>query len=428
MAKTLDPMDVLRSLGSVEELKAAAEQGLGPATRPRLNTHIHLPPNFSAFESVEQAVATAADQDVTVLGVGNYYDYRVYGDFVQEAIKRGVFPLFGTEIIAIDKDFQKDGVKVNDPGNPGRVYLCGKAISSFCPPSDRAQELLHRIRQADEQRMVTMCDRMADVFVTTDVPVGLDARQVIQRVAQRHGCDASLVVLQERHIAQAFQERIFEVIPEEERAQKLAAVYCMEPQADMTNPVAVQNEMRSALMKAGRPCYVAEDFVGLDEARELIRALGGIDCYPIIADGINPLSPFEAPVDTLISNLRNLGFHMVEVITGRNAPEVLTDYVTKLRAAGLVVAAGTEHNTLDLIPMEPQCKGQVEVPENVKEIFWEGVCITAAHQFLVAQGECGYVDADGALHPDYDSAEDRIAAFKQLGAAVIESYFEKVKS
>lgn len=424
---TNDPMDVLRSLGSVAELKAAAAKGLAPQTRPRLNTHIHLPPNFSAFESVEQAVGTAAEQDVTVLGVGNYYDYRVYGDFVAEAQKQGIFPLFGTEVISLDKAMQAEEVKVNDPGNPGRVYICGKAISSFTPPNTRAQELLGRIRQADEKRMAEMCDRMADVFVTTDIPIGLDARQVIQRVAQRHSCDPALVVLQERHIAQAFQERLFEVIPLEQRVEKLTAVYCTEPKADLTKPVAVQNEMRSALMKAGRPCYVAEDFVGLDEARELIRALGGIDCYPIVADGVDPMSPFEASAETLIENLQELNFHMVEVITVRNSAEALQEYVTKVRAAGFVVAAGTEHNTLDLIPIEPQCKGQTEVPEDVKEIFWEGVCVTAAHQFLVAQGERGYVDATGALHPDYDNTEDRIAAFKQLGAAVIQTYFEKVE-
>ena len=40
---------------------AAAERGLRPKTRPRVNSHIHLPPNFSAFGSVKQAVELAAD-------------------------------------------------------------------------------------------------------------------------------------------------------------------------------------------------------------------------------------------------------------------------------------------------------------------------------------------------------------------------------
>jgi hypothetical protein len=186
--------------------------------------------------------------------------------------------------------------------------------------------------------------------------------------------------------------------------------------------------MRSNLMKAGKPCYVPEDFVGLDEARRLIRNLGGIDCYPILADGVDPMSPFEAPVETLIANLREMRFHLVELITIRNSEGLLVEYVTKLREAGFVVAAGTEHNTLDLIPIEPQCRGGGAVPDVVQDIFWEGVCVMAAHQFLVAHGECGYVDAAGRPHPGYADANERIEAFGRLGAAVIETYFQKESS
>ncbi|HUU59012.1 MAG TPA: hypothetical protein VMZ50_05675, partial [Phycisphaerae bacterium] len=85
----------LRDLGSPEELWALAERGAAPRRRPKVNSHIHLPPNFSAFESVEQVVELAADQGVGMLGVSNYYDFDVYGDFVTAARRRGIFPLFG---------------------------------------------------------------------------------------------------------------------------------------------------------------------------------------------------------------------------------------------------------------------------------------------------------------------------------------------
>ena len=39
----------------------------------------------------------------------------------------------------------------------------------------------------------------------------------------------------------------------------------------------------------------------------------------------------------------------------RNKPETLARYVIPMRRAGLVVTAGTEHNTRDLIPLEPAC-------------------------------------------------------------------------
>jgi len=94
-----------------------------------------------------------------------------------------------------------------------------------------------------------------------------------------------------------------------------------------------------------------------------------------------------------------------------------------MRAAGFVITWGTEHNTLDLLPMEPMCLKRQPVPEDIKDIFWEGTCVVAAHQFLSLHGQCGYVDAAGTLAPDYADGEERIAAFRRLGAAVIETYF-----
>ena len=111
----------------------------------------------------------------------------------------------------------------------------------------------------------------------------------------------------------------------------------------------------------------------------------------------------------------------------RNTTGVLREYVTTMRAAGLVVTAGTEHNTLDLIPIDPSCKDGA-VPDDVKEIFWEGACVVAAHQFLTLHGECGFVDGQGKPNPDYASADERIAAFASIGAAVIQRYYRSVRA
>ena len=62
---------------------------------PRTNTHIHLPPNFSAFDTVEQAVRLASEQSLTVLGASNYYDYRVYREFSDRCGANGITPLYG---------------------------------------------------------------------------------------------------------------------------------------------------------------------------------------------------------------------------------------------------------------------------------------------------------------------------------------------
>ena len=86
-------------------------RGKDPArvTHPRVNTHVHLPPNFSAFETVEKAVDLAADAKLQVLGSSNYDDFGIYARFARSARSCGVFPLFGLEIISLVAGAERGG-------------------------------------------------------------------------------------------------------------------------------------------------------------------------------------------------------------------------------------------------------------------------------------------------------------------------------
>jgi hypothetical protein len=389
-------------------------------SRPRVNAHIHLPPNFSAFDTVAQAVEMAAAQDVRVLGASNYYDYRVYADFAERAGQSGIFPLFGLEIIVLDEPLQRAGVKINDPGNPGKMYLCGKGITRFAPMSAEATQLLGVIRRNDAERMAQMIARLSDCFAAAGLETGLDAAAVTEQVMRRHGCPRETVILQERHVAQAFQEALFASVPAEQRAEALERLFGAPAKAGVEDAVGIQNEIRSQLMKAGKPAYVAETFVGFDHAYRLILALGGIPCYPTLADGGGPICAFEEPVESLIAEIQARGIHCAEFIPIRNRPETLARYALAMRRAGLVVTAGTEHNTRDLIPLEPTCVEGAPIPEDLRAIFWEGACVIAAHQRLTQQGEPGFVDAQGRPNPAYPTAEARIAAFRSLGESIIQ--------
>jgi hypothetical protein len=383
-----------------------------------VNAHIHLPPNFSAFDTVEQAVSLAAAQSVRVLGASNYYDYQVYRDFADRAGRHRIYPLFGLEIIALLDDLQAAGVKINDPGNPGKMYICGKGISRFDPMSEEAARLLRVIRETDSARMSRMVARLAGVFAAAGLELGLNEEAIKQYIVRRHGSDPASVYLQERHVAQAFQEALFERVDEAGRAAELAQLFGT-PSKNPHGPVVVQNEIRSYLMKAGRPAYVAETFVGFDHAYRLILALGGIPCYPTLADGASPICGFEEPVEKLIAEIRYRGIHCAEFIPIRNSPEVLRRHVVAMREAGLAVTAGTEHNTLDLLPMEPTCVDGQPIPDDLNEIFWEGACVVAAHQSLTAGGEAGFVDSAGSPNPAYANDNARIAAFAETGSQII---------
>ncbi len=419
MDKTqMQTTDFLKELGSVDEVFSEADSGGLPESLT-YNSHIHLPPNFSVFETVEQAVELAADQGVEVLGCGNYYDYSVYQRFTETARDKGVFPLFGTEIIALETDLQEQNIRINDPGNPGRHYICGKGISRFEELSPRANELLSGIRTNDTLRMREMAGKMAGVFSDHGIDTGLDEESVIARVVKRHGCSADTVTLQERHLAQAFQEVFFDKVPEDQREQKLAGLFGTTPQSALSDAVGIQNEIRSHLMKAGKICFVPETFVNLAQAKELIIELGGIPCYPVLADGSKKRCEYETPLEEFIETLKANHYTMVELITIRNSTEVLAEYVSAIRQAGIAVVAGTEHNTLDLLPMKPACVGGEAVPPEIDAIFREGICVLVAHAFLKAHGEDGFVDGEKG------DANARIERFSRIGAVVLKKYFDK---
>ncbi len=419
MHSVTDPVvSLFAPLGRVESLRAAGS----PSPRLAVNAHIHLPPNFSAFDTVAQAVSLSDAQDVRILGASNYYDYMVYTEFATLAKQHGILPLFGIEIIALLEDLVRAGVKLNDPGNPGKMYLCGKGITRFDAMTPEATALLQTIREKDSERMARMTARLAEVFAAAGIETGLDAAEVKAQIVARHGSPLETVYLQERHVAQAFQEALFAQIPAAARGAALARLFGTASKAGAEEAAAVQNEIRSLLMKAGKTAYVEETFVGFDHAYRLILALGGIPCYPTLADGTAPLCPYEDPIENLIAATKARGIYCAEFIPVRNSPEVLTRYVKAMRGAGLLVTAGTEHNTRDMLPIAPTCLQGQPIPEEIQEIFWEGACVVVAHQYLSTQGLPGFVDTHGIPTPAYASDEERIRAFATLGADVIHAY------
>ena len=237
-----------------------------------------------------------------------------------------------------------------------------------------------------------------------------------------------MVTLQERHAAQAFQEVFFEKIPVEQRIGKLTALFGTAPKSKPDDAVGIQNEIRSHLMKAGKPCFIPETFITPAQAKELIGQLGGIPCYPVLADGASPICEYETPVNKLVKTLKENQYTIVEFIPLRNTPETLTQYAKAIRSAGILLTVGTEHNTLDMPPMEPACLKGAAISEELKELFWEGTCVLAAHQFLSAPRTmwlCGPAGQDP--NPDYADASKRAEAFKKLGAAVLETYCQSYK-
>jgi hypothetical protein len=251
------------------------------------------------------------------------------------------------------------------------------------------------------------------------VKIDLHDEDIIDSIARRHGVKRKTITPQERHLAQACQQEFFKLVPSSERNRTLSAVIGQPVRIDPEDHLQVQNEIRSRLMKVGKPAFVEESFLDLEQARRLILELGGIPCYPTLADGASPICAYEDPPERLIRTLESSGIFCAEFIPTRNDSDVLTRYVTAFRTAGLVITAGTEHNTEDLAPLAPTCKNREPVPEALEAIFLEGAHVVVAHQFLSLHGRAGYVDSAGRLNPRFADCEERIQYFRQVGTAVV---------
>lgn len=393
-----------------QEATNVAELAVAPA-----NSHVHLPPNFSAFSSVDQAVTLASEQGLAVLGVSNYYDYTVYGPFSEMAVKQGIFPLYGTELIGMMPELRDKGERLNDPGNPGKIYICGKGITGLQKPSEKAEHWLDTIRSNDKQRMAKMIELVSGVFQSHGLDVTLTFDQIVSDIATRYGCPAATVWLQERHIAEAFEKALNANISEAELPAVLEKLLGKPSKAASANDAAtIQGELRSALMKAGKPAFVEEQFIELEGAMELIYGLQGIPCYPVLADGADPMCEFEQDPVQLAERIKALGFLAAELIPIRNSPQVLREFTQAFHDAGLIVTAGTEHNTPDLIPMMPTCKDGSEIAPDLQAIYWQGACCIAAHQYLKLNGEPGCTGVE--------LSTTTIADLAKLGQVVMQRY------
>ena len=307
----------------------------------------------------------------------------------------------------------------NDPGNPGRAYICGKGIPAPTDPTPASRAFMDTARASNEARTREMVDIIGGMFAEAGLPLEVSYASILADVASRAQVPEAWVVLQERHVALGFQSGLFAQAPVERRGAILEQVYGIAPRAAADDAVATQGELRSRLMKAGCAAFVEETPIPFTDGLAFVLGLEAIPVYPTLADGVIPICGFEDPVEDLIERILGYGIHGAELIPIRNTPEVVERYVKAWRAAGIFAMVGTEHNTQERIPVGPTCLQGVPLSPEVLDICWEGTCIVAAHQHLRQQDQPGYVDGEGRLNPTFPDGETRMAYFAQLGEHVL---------
>ncbi len=379
-----------------------------------VNGHFHTPYSFSAFTEIIQAVDMARHEHVKVLGINDFYTTDGYIEFATLAKSAGIFPLFNIEFMSLQKDLQAKGVRVNDPNNPGRTYFSGKGLSYPVKLNAEMLDRLFQVQDESNRQTAQMIDKL-NVFLAE---LGSDLRFSFEEMKAKYAKN----LLRERHIAKALREAVVAEFADEadQKAFFVKLFSGKEPKSAMSDVVGLENEIRGNLLKSGGKAFVPEDdkaFLSLEQVIELIVRAGGIPCYPVLLD--NPKGEFtdyEGDYQKLYDSLVAKGVYMLELIPGRNKPEILEEFVNFVHKLGFVITFGTEHNTPALDPIEVLGGDGKSLSPEMKLIGYEGACVIAAHQYLVARGKKGYLKKTG------EAKFEKRAEFVALGNAVIKHF------
>ncbi len=387
-----------------------------PAFR-EVNSHIHTPYSFSAFDKLETAFSMAREEQIAVLGINDFFVTDGYEAFGNGCFINNVFPLFNIEFIGLLKEEQKKGIRINDPNNPGRIYFSGKGLDTPFQPGWIARRQLNNMIAKSQVQIRAMIDKMNGPITTVNPTLSLSYDDIKNRFAKE--------LVRERHIAKAIRQMAGEnYYTKEEQIGFIETLYGgKRSKAGMEDPASLENEIRSNLLKAGGSAFVPEDersFLTLKKIIKIITGAGGIPCYPaLLDDPAGKYTEFEKDAEKLFANLTSYGVECIELIPGRNELACLKPFVEFFYNKGFVVLFGTEHNTPELTPLTVTARGSVKLDESLKQISWEGACVVAAHQYLRAHGRQGYMLDDG--NPSRDQRDE----LARIGQMVIEYFLNK---
>ncbi|UCG28317.1 MAG: PHP domain-containing protein, partial [Bacteroidales bacterium] len=290
----------------------------------KVNSHIHTPYSFSAFNRIEEAFEKACEEDVKILGINDFYTTEGYAEFYGLALEYNIFPLFNVEFIGLSIEHQQKKIRINDPSNPGRIYFCGKGLDYPLTINEDHRKLIEGVVEQNHLHISAMIKK------TNQLLEKVQARFRISR-DEIFGYTRSLV--RERHIAKTIRIKVNECYPlSDDRKKFLEKLYGSKISVAGTgNDAAVENEIRENLLKKGGFAYIEEDakaFLSVDDIKNLILHAGGIPCYPVLLDNEQgEFTEFENNWEKLRQNLDDWNVESIELIPGRNDFNILKRFI-----------------------------------------------------------------------------------------------------
>jgi hypothetical protein len=399
------------------EIMTKEIQGVSLPAYREANSHIHTPYSYSSFSDMDTIFRMAKDERVALLGINDFYVTDGYDAFLKGSLNNKIFPLFNIEFIGLMPEEQKRGIRINDPNNPGRIYLSGKGLDYPFHTGFMLRKQLKGVIQESQVQIKAMISKLNGLIRPINPALSLSYEIIRSKYAHN--------LVRERHIAKALRiDAVEHFSTPEEKISFLEKLYAGKKSgADLNNFAELENEIRSNLLKSGGAAFVEENgnsFLELKKIIKIIMKAGGIPCYPVLLDDASgKYTEFESDHEKLYISLKNLGIECIELIPGRNDHNILKKFVEFFHNKGFIITFGTEHNTPEMIPLTVSSRGSVPFDDSLKKIAWEGACIIAAHQYLRADGRQGYVLPDGTHNVEQ---KKELAV---LGKLIIEYFLNK---
>lgn len=353
-----------------------------------VNAHLHTPYSFSAFKDVRQALDMAAAEGVEVVGINDFYSLDGYREWNDECAARHLYPMFNIEFISLNSEDQAAGLRVNDPNNPGRTYLSGKGLAYPVILSGKEAQMLADVRAKSNAQVERMCAKLNAHLDEVKAGFNVDFKHIVKELTRGS--------VRERHLAKALRMAVDAKADKiQDRLALYERIFGGQPlKSAPDNEAAVENEIRSKLLKAGGAAFVPEDpkaFLPMETVCQIIKAAGGIPTYPFLADDAKGnFTDFEGDLQKAADTLKKRGIKSVEFITTRNTTAVLEEYSGYLQDEGFIVTFGSEHNTPALEPIRLRTRDNAEgLSEKLRETNYRGACAVAAHQAGLNSIEAG---------------------------------------
>jgi PHP domain len=378
----------------------------------RINTHVHTPYSFSAFDSIGEIVATAKHEGVAVLGINDFNTVEGHGHFAEECSKNMIYPLFNIEFATVIESDKTAGFYWNDPLYAGVMHLCGKALDFPVAFNSDSRNLIGAVWKISQDRIWKIITKLNDYFKIVNIDYQLDYNVLRSHYAKHaitdwHITRAVYTDFMSRWGGTGQLEQNFKTI------LKTDMIPC-----DSNDTVQMLRVIRSKLLDTGSPGFVEEYYnnsLRFYEAKMLILSAGGIPCYTLLLDSSQPLTDKERNIDLLINELLSMDIRAVEFIPEKITIDLLKKYARRFYEKGFIVTFGTEHNQLERQSLVPRTWNGKTLDDELLRIGYDGACIYAAHQEMHHQKCPGFVDDMGKriIHPA------RIRDFIRIGDDVI---------